>query len=357
VRTCLVRNDTANDHDVTIPLERRSRSRRHERRATGTAPERLHRRLRDALAIGPAALEALAGTAPLDRRDRFETLLAVYDLHTAPLERVGHAARYQHHPAVAAVKSVCEQQWLDELADLTMPDDLADSCDVVAAMRALAARDRLPAVYRWIAQRAEWSEIVHFLALEGGPDAGFDDLVAACQTGLSGPAKMELAVNYWDEMGNGDPAAVHTQLHDDLVAAIDMPRIPLEQQTEASLARLALGGLLATNRWLQPEMLGALGLIELQAGPRCRTVVQGFQRCQAPAGAYPFYEIHADVDPRHGKDWLEKAIVPIVAERPELAGRILRGALWRSHLNGAFLDDVAERLGAVPPKRPSGRAA
>jgi hypothetical protein len=212
-------------------------------------------------------------------------------------------------------------------------------------MRALAAHDRLPTVYRWLAKSASWPEIVTFLALEGGPDAGFDDLVAACQVGLSGPAKMELATNYWDEMGNGSPADVHTTLHDRLVAAIDMPRIPLAEQPTSALARAALGGLLATNRWLQPEMLGALGLIELQAGPRCRLVLQGFDRCAAPADAYPFYEVHAEVDPRHGKDWLEKAIDPYLTERPHLAGRVVRGALWRSVVNAEFLADVTAQLG------------
>ena len=95
---------------------------------------------------------------------------------------------------------------------------------------------------------------------------------------------------------------------------------------------------------LQPEMLGALGLIELQAGPRCRLVVQAFDRCGAPAAAYPFYEVHAEVDPRHGKDWLEKAIVPTVERWPHWGPRIVRGALWRSTVNAAFLADVTESL-------------
>jgi hypothetical protein len=215
-------------------------------------------------------------------------------------------------------------------------------------MRALAARDRLPAVYKWIAKEASWEDIVTFLALEGGPDAGFDDLVAACQVGLSGPAKMELATNYWDEMGDGDPDAVHTTLHERLAVAIDMPSLPLAGQPTSALARAALSGLLATNRWLQPEMLGALGLIECQAGPRCRLVLQGFERCGAPTGAYSFYDVHAEVDPRHGKDWLDNAVAPTVAAHPEWSPRIVRGAHWRSVINGEFLADAARLLGVTP---------
>ena len=298
-------------------------------------------------ATTPSA-EWVSSDAPATDRDRYATLLTIYALHTAPLDQVGDAARFQHHPAVAALKRRCEHDWMTELGALSMPDAATDT-DPISAMRALAARDRLPAVYKWLAREASWAEVVTFLALEGGPDAGFDDLVAACQVGLFGSAKMELATNYWDEMGDGDPDAVHTTLHDRLVAAIDMPRIPPAEQPVPALARAAFGGLLATNRWLQPEMLGALGLIELQAGPRCRLVLQAFDRCRAPAAAYPFYEVHAEVDPRHGKDWLDKAIAPTVAERPEWGPRIVRGALWRSAVNAAFLDDVERTLVTQEP--------
>jgi hypothetical protein len=296
-----------------------------------------------------SGLTALSTHSPGSRRDRFAALLQIYDLHCGALESVGDRARFQHHPAVAAVKARCEADWLSELERTPLPADLAAAladAGAAAAMRALAARDRLPAIYRWLARKAEWADVVRFLALEGGPDAGFDDLVATCQVGLTGSPKMELATNYWDEMGNGDPAAVHTTLHDQLVAAIDMPTIPAAAQPTSALERAALGGLLATNRWLQPEMLGALGLLELQAGPRCRLVLQAFDRCGAPPDAYPFYAVHAAVDPRHGKDWLDKAIDPTVAERPEWAGRIVRGAWWRSQVNARFLADVTEEVGA-----------
>ncbi len=308
----------------------------------------LQEQLAEALTGNGRALAALPGASSVDRRDEFLTLLAVYDLHTAPLEQVGDAARFQHHPAVAAVKSRLEAGWLEQLELAWLgAGHLAEASTAeraVTAMRSVAARDRLPEAYKWLAKDASWPELVEFLALEGGPDGGFDDLVSACQVGLSGSAKVELAQNYWDEMGNGDPAAVHTVLHNELVAAIAMPRVPREQLPVAALERAALGGLLATNRWLQPEMLGALGLLELQAGPRCRLVLQAFNRLGAPAAAYPFYLEHAEVDPRHGKDWLEKAVGPTVAKYPGWGPRIVKGAWWRSTINLAFFQGLHRQL-------------
>ncbi|HVW82309.1 MAG TPA: iron-containing redox enzyme family protein [Mycobacteriales bacterium] len=297
--------------------------------------------LRAALDGGSEAdLQALAHRAPANRRDRLRTLTEIYRLHRAPIDVVGPAVRFQSSPAVAAIKQRCEADWLDELSQ-AVPDELSGS--PADTMRAIAARDRLPVVYRWLAKEASWAEIVDFLALEGGPDADFDDLVATCQVGLSGAAKMEMAVNYWDEMGNGDPDAVHTTLHTRMADAIRMPRIDGEDLPTSAIARTALGGLLATNRSLHPESIGALGLIELQAGPRCRLVLQAFERCGAPAAAYPFYRIHAEVDPRHGKDWIDNVVTPLVAERPEWGPRIVRGALWRSQVNAEFFAD-ADRL-------------
>jgi hypothetical protein len=282
--------------------------------------------------------------------DRFLTLLSIYDLHTAPLHTLGEAAKLQHHPAIAALKQRLEHEWLAELESDWAEVAAQFDGDIVEAMKDIAIQDRLPAAYRWLATTADWDQVVEFLALEGGPDGGFDDLVAACQIGLTGSAKLELGKNYWDEMGKGDPGAVHTVLHDRFVSAAGIPRIPREQQPAEALERAALGGLLATNRWLQPELLGALGLIELQAGPRCTLVLKAFDRLGAPPDAYPFYVEHAQVDPIHGRDWLEKAIAPTVAEHPEWAPRILKGAWWRATVNLAFFDrmhrDLAGELAA-----------
>jgi hypothetical protein len=272
------------------------------------------------------------------RRDRFLALLRIYEWRLGP---VTDESRLAEHPETTATKWSLESEWLAELAAFSDP---LLSGDVVSGMRSLAARDRLPEAYEWVARSASWDEVVRFLALEGGPDGGFDDLVSLCQVGLSGLAKVELARNYWDELGNGAPDAVHTVLHDRLVAAMTLPRVPLSEQPVSALERAALGGLLATNHWLQPEMLGALGLVELQAGPRCRKVLAAFDRLGAPADAYPFYVEHAEVDPRHGKDWLDNAIVPIVAAHPEWGPRILRGALWRSRVNAAFFRAVFSDL-------------
>ncbi len=153
-----------------------------------------------ALVAGDGALDALIGAEPVDRRDLVLSLLSVHDVHLAPIERLGTKVRWQHHPALATLKYRLETAYLSELegADAATAWDLPG--DAVAAMRVLGRADLVPDIYRWVAEEADIDELVEFLALEGGPDAGFDDLVAVCQVGLAGEAKVELARNYWDEM-------------------------------------------------------------------------------------------------------------------------------------------------------------
>jgi hypothetical protein len=311
----------------------------------------LHRRLELALRAGGDALDGLAGATPTGRRDEVLTLLEIHDLHLAPIDQLGDRVRWQHHPSVATLKAALEERFLARLedADVEADESTIDDKDSVAAMRRLAAADLIPEVYEWAADEAEWDDLVAFLAIEGGPDGGFDDLVALCQVGIDGGPKLELARNYWDEMGRGSLAEVHTELHRLLSRTIDLPVVPRTEQPIEALERSVLGSVLATNRRLQPEMLGALGLLELQAGPRCRKVVRGLERLDAPDGALAFYVEHATTDPRHGKDWLDNVVTPL-ADDPVWAPGIVRGARWRSAVNRAFFVEAARRF--VPPPAP-----
>jgi hypothetical protein len=301
-------------------------------------------RLRSALADGDESLlEALVSAEPRDWRDALLALALVHDLSLAPLMSVGAAAGFERHPAVAQLKARLESRFLGKLRHPDGGRGRAPASDAVADMRRLAARDLVPPVYEWLAEEASLEEMRSYLALEGGPDGGFDDLVALCQVGLVGEPKLELAQNYWDEMGRGTWSEVHTELHRRMAKALDLQAVAREEQPVEALERALLGTTLATNRWLQPELIGALGLIEMQAGPRCRRVVKGLQRVGAPAEALPFYAEHAVADSRHGKDWLEHVIAPLARDVPAWGPRIVAGAHWRAEVNRAFFSAALRR--------------
>ncbi len=293
------------------------------------------------------ALQDVATVSPDDERDALFTLSTIYDLWTAPLPQMRGREEFQNHPAVAAVKWQLEGELIERL-DARSDLLAATSCDPVAAMRTIAASDLVPDIYAWLASSASWPELVRFLELEGGPDGGFDDLVAVAQVGIHDGPKLALAANYWDELGRGELSRVHTRLHCDLVAAIEMSRIPARDRPTAALERETFGGLLATNRRLQPEMIGALGLIEMQAGPRCRAVLRAMTRLGAPRRARAFYEEHAEADPLHGRAWLDEVVAPLAQMEPGWAPRMVKGAQWREAVNRRFLEWMEEEFATTP---------
>lgn len=302
----------------------------------------LARELDAALGQGHEALYRLWDAQPACRRDLVLVLHQIYDLHRRPLHELGDRAHHQHHPVVAWLKQRLEARWMEELDGAREATGGGD--DTVEAMEALAARDRAPAIYDWLAREAHWEAALRFLSLEGGPDDLLDDLVATCQVALPvGSAKTALARTYWNEMGNGDGEQAHNVLYRRFVEAVDLPQVPREEQPTEALERAALPGLVATNRALQPEMVGVLGFIELQAGSHCHYVDQGLERLGGPPAARTFYQAHAVAEPRDGRSWLEDVVAPLVERCPDWGGRILRGAAWGRLVNAAF-HDWAERL-------------
>ena len=63
----------------------------------------------------PGRRSALTTARPVDRRDRFETLLDIYELATGPLAEVGDAARLTGSPELSILKTRLEGDWLAEL--------------------------------------------------------------------------------------------------------------------------------------------------------------------------------------------------------------------------------------------------
>jgi hypothetical protein len=285
---------------------------------------------------------ALTRGAGFDRRDAMMALLEVHALHLAPIEELGGAEQWQHEPRVVALK-----RRLEGMLRARLDADRAPRFDdpPVDEMRRLSHDGMVPSIYDWLAEEATLEELIEFISLEGGPDADFDDLVAICQVGLRGLPKLTLGANYWDELGRGDLPAVHTELHHRMADALGVRSVPPDELPIEALERKALNGYLATNRALQPEMIGSLGMIECQAGTRCRRVVAAMRRLGVPDAALPFYAEHASADPHHGKAWLDEAVAPLVAEHPEWGPRILTGAWWRVSVNRRFFAAMERRFG------------
>ena len=87
------------------------------------------------------------------------------------------------------------------------------------------------------------------------------------QVKLPARAKLELARNYWDEMGRGNPKGMHGPMLEALVDALELEPT-IETTVWESLALANAMTAMATTRRYAYHAVGALGVIELTApGP------------------------------------------------------------------------------------------
>ncbi len=183
-------------------------------------------------------------------------------------------------------------------------------------------------LFPWLACHARIEQMRWFLAQEAAGEAGFDDLVAYTQVKLPVRAKLELARNYWDEMGRGNPRGMHGPMLDALVE-----RLRIEPEIDStcweSLALANAMTAMATSRRHAWHSVGALGVIELTAPGRSAATAAGLRRLGFSGRERRYFDLHAVLDVRHSAAWNEEAIRPLVEEDPRRATAMAEGALIR----------------------------
>lgn len=183
-------------------------------------------------------------------------------------------------------------------------------------------------LFPWIAEAATLEDVRWFLRQEAAGEAGFDDLVAYAQVKLPARAKLELARNYWDEMGRGNARGMHGPMLEKLVEALALdPEIDTTVWESLALANAMTA--MATTRRYAFHAVGALGAIELTAPERSAATAAGLRRLGIDGKQRHYFDLHAVLDVRHSEAWNREAIRPLVAEDPRRAVAMAEGALIR----------------------------
>lgn len=183
-------------------------------------------------------------------------------------------------------------------------------------------------LFPWLAEQATLEDMRWFLTQETAGEAGFDDLVALTQVKLPTRAKLELARNYWDEMGRGSAEGMHGRMLDQLVETLALPvAIDTTVRPALALGNLMVG--LATRREYTYHSIGALGVVELTAPGRVAQVANGLRRLGIGAAERRYFDVHAVLDQKHSAAWNSEVIAPLVADDSRTARWIAEGALMR----------------------------
>jgi len=199
-------------------------------------------------------------------------------------------------------------------------------------------------LFPWLAEQASMDEMCWFLTQEVAGEAGFEDLSALTQVKLPARPKLEIARNYWDEMGRGNAKGMHGPLLETLAHRLGLNPRPETTVWEAlALANVMAG--LAANRRYAYHSVGALGIIEQTAPARASLVAAGLKRLGVPSGDRHYFDLHAILDVKHSAAWNAEAIHPLVASNPSFAPAIAEGALMRLECGAACFDRYRAEFG------------
>ncbi|WEK48470.1 MAG: iron-containing redox enzyme family protein [Candidatus Andeanibacterium colombiense] len=183
-------------------------------------------------------------------------------------------------------------------------------------------------LFPWLAEQASKDELRWFFEQEAAGEAGFEDLVALTQVKLPTLPKLELARNYWDEMGRGNLKGMHGPMLDLLADALEVAPA-IDNTVGESLALANAMTAMATARRYAWHSVGALGVIELTAPGRSAQVARGLRRIGLSGKERHYFDLHAVLDVKHSEAWNREALVPLVQEEPRRATAMAEGALMR----------------------------
>ena len=199
------------------------------------------------------------------------------------------------------------------------------------------------ALFEWLAEVAEFEDFRWFLRQEAAGEAGFDDLVAMTQVKLPDRAKLELARNYWDEMGRGNIKGMHGRMLDALVERLEL-KPEIETTVGESLALANAMTAMATSRRYAWHSIGALGAIELTAPARSACVAKGLRRLGFNGRERRYFDLHAVLDVKHSIDWNREAVRPLVEDDPRRATAMAEGALIRLNCGARCFERYRQEL-------------
>ena len=191
----------------------------------------------------------------------------------------------------------------------------------------------------FLQNRGTTDDIRYLLSQETSLDPRFDDILALMQLGTHGQEKMEIASNYWDEMGNGESTSVHTHLFSKALNAVDANNNFIQDNLtlEAKICG-NLSACLALRRRNYFKAVGYFGVTEYLAPRRFKCLVDAWERNGLPEEGIEYHKLHIKIDAIHGSAWIKNVIGPLVEKSPEIGNDIALGAMIRLNTSEAYLD-------------------
>jgi Iron-containing redox enzyme len=303
-----------------------------------------------------AAIRAVNERSAAGDGDAFYTqqylLARIYQLHTAIPDGASAEGSVALHEVTRLLETATAA-----VEDAQIPAGLIESAPTepsayLSWLKRLARTHRVykhPYYRSYIRDHATEEDLRSYVMQESVVDGRFDDLLAMMQVGTAGPAKMEIATNFWDEMGNGNDAEVHTHLFNNIFKVFDIGADELERaMTANALLQGNISVMLCRYRSFYPEAVGYLGMTEWLVPERFTQVLHAWDRLGLPEDGIVYHRLHVTIDSQHAAGWFHNVVIP-AAESPRMRAGIARGTLWRLNSSARYLDERTPEGRRVEP--------
>jgi hypothetical protein len=310
----------------------------------------------DAHALESEIAFAFTGLHPGTGYEGQRLLAQIYRLHTT----VGAlaAAPLEDDPHIEHVRILLERHFLralDNAVESLMPeeipqDDFADWLELFIGSHEVA---RHPTYFAFLAHEASIDDIRFYLVQESAIDGNTDDFLAALQIGAPRQAKLEIAANYWDEMGEGSEEGLHSEL---FLSALRSFAVGPDETTAALTFEALVCGNLQTMLSLRRKYfylgIGYFAATEQLVPERFKALKLGWERTGLPESAAQYHMLHIEVDSFHTERWYREVIRSVAAQGAAQRAEIVRGALHRIFTSQRYLDSL---MAAFPSRQSPAR--
>jgi pyrroloquinoline quinone (PQQ) biosynthesis protein C len=242
-----------------------------------------------------------------------------------------------HDPAVAATFLRLEAAWNQVQTDAVLtsvqaPDVASFEAWLIERCRTHASGPQHP-LFTLMKESADEQALREFVFQETPFDIHFGDLVAMLVPGIYGAAKIELAENFWDEMGGGNVTRTHRQLRLTMMQAVGVAEdsyltgIERFWVEELELANLYFS--VCSSRRLMDQALGMLLATEHVVPGRIDHQLSGWLRLGYREDQLEYLSEHIVVDVEHAAGWLNEVVKPTLSSHPEYLRGIVAGVECR----------------------------
>lgn len=282
-------------------------------------------------------------------REAHRALFLLYELHVADPSQIRCANQF--NSLLNSTRLAIERTWL--AAEVRLAPNLghpSSAPELVAALKKIWTEHSVSShpIFDFLEHDATHAQIVTFFKSDSALNIRFFDLIVLSLVGSQHEVRKELAQNFWDESGRGEPGRGHVALFRHLLDTVGIGQADDDHASVLDWQGLAgynLFMLSCLNRQHYFKSLGVMSMTELLDPSQYEKLARGCRRVGMGVGReMDYYDEHISIDVVHGEGWLANVITPVVERTPAAMQEILLGAHLRLATCQDYYDDLYGKL-------------